>query len=296
MLEYVVQRMKEMVHDLQNRYVTELFDDIPMGKMLRSKLILQIAPQKESVDVCAVIELIHMASLLHDDVIDDADTRRGKISINAKEGNKTAIMLGDILYSKAFYELSHLPKPLPQIISNAVTSLSIGELLDVELSKDFNTDIERYLDMIYKKTASLIEASAQSAAVLADKDMELYGLYGKNLGLAFQIVDDILDIVSDEKTLGKPTLNDFKEGKTTLPYIYLYQALDEEGKARLKSLFKKDLNSEEKRWLMEVFDKTGAIKKSKQFAKELAQEALMNLDEKDEKLHQIMQALIDRTY
>ncbi len=296
MLEYVVKRMRDMVSDLQDEYVMELFEEIPMGKMLRSKLILQIAPKEESVDVCAIIELIHMASLLHDDVIDEADTRRGKASMNAKEGNKSAIMLGDILYSKAFYELSQLPQPLPKIISKAVASLSLGELLDVRLSKSFNTDIQKYLDMIYKKTASLIEASAISAAILANKDAKSYGVYGKNLGLAFQIVDDILDIVSDEKTLGKPALSDFKEGKTTLPYIYLYEALDEEGKEYLKSLFKKELSREERSWLMKAFEKTGALENSKQYAKELGEEALAQLHEDDAKLREIMTALIDRTY
>lgn len=285
-----------MVSDLQDEYVMELFEEIPMGKMLRSKLILQIAPKEESVDICAIIELIHMASLLHDDVIDEADTRRGKASMNAKEGNKSAIMLGDILYSKAFYELSQLPQPLPKIISKAVASLSLGELLDVRLSKSFNTDIQKYLDMIYKKTASLIEASAISAAILANKDAKSYGVYGKNLGLAFQIVDDILDIVSDEKTLGKPALSDFKEGKTTLPYIYLYEALDEEGKEYLKSLFKKELSREERSWLMKAFEKTGALENSKQYAKELGEEALAQLHEDDAKLREIMTALIDRTY
>ena len=296
MLEYVVKRMRDMVSDLQDEYVMELFEEIPMGKMLRSKLILQIAPKEESVDICAIIELIHMASLLHDDVIDEADTRRGKASMNAKEGNKSAIMLGDILYSKAFYELSQLPQPLPKIISKAVASLSLGELLDVRLSKSFNTDIQKYLDMIYKKTASLIEASAISAAILANKDAKSYGVYGKNLGLAFQIVDDILDIVSDEKTLGKPALSDFKEGKTTLPYIYLYEALDEEGKEYLKSLFKKELSREERSWLMKAFEKTGALENSKQYAKELGEEALAQLHEDDAKLREIMTALIDRTY
>ena len=264
--------------------------------MLRSKLILQIAPSKEAVRLAAMVELIHMASLLHDDVIDDADLRRGRPSINATFGNKPAIMLGDILYSKAFYELSSLPSPLPQIISNAVTLLSLGELLDVELSRSFNPDIDRYMDMIYKKTASLIEASAMAAAHIAGKDSQKYGLYGKNLGLAFQIVDDILDITQDEATLGKPAMSDLKEGKTTLPFIYLYEALDEKGRERLLGLFKKELSIEEKAWLQEQLHDTKSLDRAKQKAMQLGQEALECLDKEDERLRSIMTQLIDRTY
>ncbi len=296
MLELVTSQINEYIDQLQDERVRELFLQIPSGKMLRSKLILQIAPSKEAVKLAAMVELIHMASLLHDDVIDDADLRRGQPSINATFGNKPAIMLGDILYSKAFYELSSLPSPLPQIISNAVTLLSLGELLDVELSRSFNPDIDRYMDMIYKKTASLIEASAMAAAQIAGKDSQKYGLYGKNLGLAFQIVDDILDITQDEATLGKPAMNDLKEGKTTLPYIYLYEALEERGRERLMGLFKKELSVKEKEWLQEQLQDTGSLDRAKQKAMQLGQEALECLDKEDERLRSIMTQLIDRTY
>ncbi len=296
MIELVTSQINKYIEQLHDERVVELFSQIPSGKMLRSKLILQIAPSKEAVKLAAVVELIHMASLLHDDVIDEADLRRGRPSINATFGNKPAIMLGDILYSKAFYELSSLPSPLPQIISNAVTLLSLGELLDVELSRSFNPDIDRYMDMIYKKTASLIEASAMAAATIAGKDAQRYGLYGKNLGLAFQIVDDILDITQDEATLGKPAMSDLKEGKTTLPFIYLYEALEEPDRKRLLKLFKKELSRDEKLWLEERLQSTGSLNLAKEKATKLGEEALACLDEKDEKLRSIMTQLIDRTY
>ncbi len=296
MLDQVKLQIHKYIQELRDERVEELFVRIPFGKMLRSKLILQIAPSKEAVELAAMVELIHMASLLHDDVIDEADLRRGKPSINVTFGNKSAIMLGDILYSKAFYELSSLPSPLPQIISNAVTSLSLGELLDVELSRSFNPDIDRYMDMIYKKTASLIEASAMAAAYIAGKDSQKYGLYGKNLGLAFQIIDDILDVTQDEATLGKPAMSDLKEGKTTLPFIYLYEALDEEEREKLLGLFKKELSSQERSWLQERLRSTGSLDRAKQKAGQLGQEALECLDKEDERLRSIMTQLIDRTY
>ncbi len=296
MLELVKKQIEGFVEDVDEEAVAELFAKIPQGKMLRSKLILQIAPSKEGIFLAAVVEMIHAASLLHDDVIDEANTRRGEASINAIFGNKSAIMLGDILYAKAFYKLSALDKKVAQIISNAVVELSIGELLDVQMTQNFNTDQNRYFAMIYKKTASLIEASAMSAAYMAKKDEEAFGLYGKNLGLAFQIVDDILDITQDEKTLGKPAMQDFKEGKTTLPYIYLYERLNEEDKTKLLSLFKKELNSQERAWLYEKFEETKALDDAKKRARELGLEALAVLGDEDSRLKEIMSSLIERTY
>ncbi len=296
MLEQVKTKVWEYIKTLQDERVEELFEQIPFGKMLRSKLILQIAQNDQAVSLAAMVELIHMASLLHDDVIDDAYMRRGRPSINATFGNKSAIMLGDILYSKAFYELSALPAPIPQIISNAVTLLSLGELMDMELSKSFTTDIDLYMDMIYKKTASLIEASAMAAAALGGKDIEIYGLYGKNLGLAFQIVDDILDVSATSQQLGKPAMSDLKEGKTTLPFIYLYEALERNDRRRLKALFKKDLNDDEKAWLKEKFAQTGALQRAIEYAKDLGQEALEQIGSEDKRLEEIMRQLIDRAY
>ena len=224
----VKQQIKKFVEEIKDQRSLELLDQLATGKMLRSKLILKIAGvNEESIKLCAIVEMIHAASLLHDDVIDEADTRRGKPTINALYDTKTSIMFGDILYSKAFTELSQMDKKVAYTISNAVTLLSIGELLDVGLTDQFNSDYDKYLDMIYKKTASLIEASAASAAILAKKDVEAFRLYGKNLGLAFQMVDDLLDITQDSQTLGKPAMLDFVEGKVTIPYLLLYERIEE---------------------------------------------------------------------
>lgn len=207
-------------------------------------------------------------------MIDDANTRRGQSSINAEFGDKTAIMLGDILYSKGFSELTLLPKEVAYSVSNAVALLSVGELLDVELSATFNDNKESYFDMIYKKTASLIEASAKSAALLVGKNSDIYALYGKNLGLAFQIIDDVLDITQSSEILGKPSLNDFKEGKTTLPYLYMYEKLSLHDRQILLSLFQKTLNENEEAWIKEKMNETNAINLSINDARRLGFEAL----------------------
>ncbi|MBQ9876905.1 MAG: polyprenyl synthetase family protein, partial [Campylobacter sp.] len=236
--------MREFIAEFDCDEALKMFDELSSGKKLRSKLLLNIAGINESsLRLCAIIELIQAASLLHDDVIDESDTRRGKPSINATYGSKNAVMLGDILYSKAFFELTKFDKFIAGCISESVAKLSVGELIDVKMGESFNDDEKKYLNMIYLKTAALIESSAMSGAFLADLNTTKFGEYGKNLGIAFQIIDDILDITHDSVKLGKPALNDYKEGKTTLPYIYLYENLQVNDKEKLKSLFGKELNS-----------------------------------------------------
>jgi len=290
--------MVDMVASLGDARSVELFHRVPKGKRLRAKLILKIAGVSDaSVKLAAIVELIHAASLLHDDVIDDAFTRRGEDSINALFGNKTAIMLGDILYSKGFSELTFMPQDVAYSISHAVALLSVGELLDVELSHSFNDSEERYFDMIYKKTASLIEASAKAAALLAGKDGDIYALYGKNLGLAFQIIDDILDITQSSETLGKPSLNDFKEGKTTLPYLYLYQRLSLEDQTKLLALFQQELDDTQKAWIKTQMNETKALEDTISYARKLGLEALAVIEkEEDVGLSSIIKEMIERNF
>lgn len=298
MLEKVETLMLEMVSSLGDAKSVELFHKVPKGKRLRAKLIVKIAgTSSEALKLAAIVELIHAASLLHDDVIDDAFTRRGEASLNALFGNKTAIMLGDILYSKGFSELTFLPQDVAFSISNAVALLSVGELLDVELSNAFNDNLDLYFDMIYKKTASLIEASAKAAALLAGKQSEKYALYGKNLGLAFQIIDDILDITQSSEVLGKPSLNDFKEGKTTLPYLYMYAKLSSQDQVILRALFQKELTSEESAWIKAKMHETNAISDAMMYAKKLGLEALSIIQgEEDVGLASIITDMIERNF
>lgn len=296
-LQQVKDKIKEFVAVCNHQKSLELLDKLATGKMLRSKLILKIAGiNEESIKLCAVVEMIHAASLLHDDVIDEADTRRGQPSVNALYDNKTSIMFGDILYSRAFTELSQMDKKIAYNISNAVTLLSIGEMIDVDLTNTFNTSYDSYLDMIYKKTASLIEASARSAAILAGLDENKYALYGKNLGLAFQMIDDILDITQDSATLGKPAMLDFVEGKVTIPYLLLHSRVED--KAKLESLYKKELSSEESAWIKEQMQVTKALEDSILQAKAIGNEAIEAvIDEKDSQtLVMIMKAMIEREF
>lgn len=297
-MEKIDEIMKNFIAELGYESANAMFARINSGKKLRSKLLLKIAGQSEqSLKICAIIELIHLASLLHDDVIDDAGTRRGSPSINASFGAKNAVMLGDILYSKGFYELSKFPHEIAGEISGAVSKLSVGEMMDVELSAKFNENIAAYETMIYYKTAVLIEAAAAVGAMLAGLETRNFKIYGKNLGLAFQIIDDILDVTQDAATLGKPNFSDFKEGKTTLPYIYLYESLNEANKEALKSLFKKDLSEAERGWVRTKMNETGAIEKSVNLAKKLGLEAIKSVEKfNPDGLENIVKSMIDREF
>jgi octaprenyl-diphosphate synthase len=242
-MKQVLKQIENYIDDLDSDFIKNFYKDISTGKMLRSKLLHIITSSKDATKVSAIIEMIHLSSLLHDDVIDDATTRRGVETINSKYSNMHSIMLGDIFYSKAFFELTNFNQDIAKSISSAVTKLSLGELLDVELSKAINTDIDKYYEMIYLKTSALIESTAECGAILAKKDIKNYKIFGKNLGIAFQIIDDILDITQDEKTLGKPSFSDFKEGKTTLPMIFPVLSIITSSKPSSFILLSKSLTS-----------------------------------------------------
>ncbi|MBL0707614.1 MAG: polyprenyl synthetase family protein [Sulfurimonas sp.] len=295
-MQRVEREIQRLIKEIDYDEVTRLFNMLSGGKRLRAKLILKIAPdEKDAPLLAAIVELIHAASLLHDDVIDEALTRRGVASVNATDGSKIAVMLGDVLYSKAYSELVGFNKDIAQCVASSVTSLSCGEMQDVEMAKEFNEDEDKYLKMLYLKTATLIESAAYSSALLAGKDAPSYGIYGKNLGLSFQIIDDILDITSDSATLGKPAMHDFVEGKCTLPYIHLYKELNKEDKQRLKDLHAKTIDASETLWIKEKMREHKSIERSYELAQKLSDEAMLCVKD-DIELIEILKTMIKRSY
>ncbi|WP_297441698.1 polyprenyl synthetase family protein [Sulfurimonas sp.] len=295
-MQKVEQEISRLINECKYDEVTKLFNTLSGGKRLRAKLILKIAKESEDAPLlAAIVELIHAASLLHDDVIDEADTRRGVASVNATEGSKIAVMLGDVLYSKAFTELVAFDKDVAKTIAASVTALSKGEMMDVKMAQIFNSDEKQYLEMLYLKTATLIEAAAKASALLVGKDAQKYAIYGKNLGLSFQIIDDILDITSNEATLGKPAMNDFVEGKCTLPYIYLYESLGNEDKEKLLRLHGKKISAQESAWILTQMREHKTIEKSFKLAQKLSDEA-KELVADDEDLVNILNTMIKRSY
>lgn len=295
-MQRVESEITRLIKEIDYDEVTRLFNMLSGGKRLRAKLILKIAPKHEKAPLlAAIVELIHGASLLHDDVIDEALIRRGVPSVNATDGSKTAVMLGDILYSKAFTELVEFDRDIAKVIAASVTSLSKGEMQDVKMADEFNEDEEKYLDMLYLKTATLIEAAAYASALLAGKNASSYGVYGRNLGLSFQIIDDILDITADAVTLGKPAMNDFVEGKCTLPYIYLNRELNAEDSARLKNSHSKHIDEDETLWIKAKMKEHKSVEKSFELAVKLSNEAMLAVKD-DKELVDILQTMIKRSY
>lgn len=274
MTQRVSDELQKIIKELGSKQIEDLVSQVAGGKMLRPRLMLKISQNEKIYELAAIIELIHIASLLHDDVIDSSPLRRQKPTVNATNGDKTAVMLGDILYSKAFSKLVSFGPKIAYEVSNAVTVLSIGEMEDVDMGRSVNLDEELYLSMLYKKTGSLIEAAAVSAAILDELDDENIRIFGKNLGVAFQLIDDLLDIISDEKTLGKQPFSDFKEGKTTIAFIHLYKNGGKEVCDFLDSIYLREPSEDEIKKLLKFFAEYGSIEYALNLAKEISQKAV----------------------
>jgi len=296
MIELVESKIVSYLDEIGYEKAKVMMLEIPSGKMLRSRVVEAVAGvNTDSVELSSIIEMIHLASLLHDDVIDKADKRRGMESINAKYGDINAVMLGDILYSKAFYELTSKPEFISKSVAKAVNQLSIGEMMDVDYSALFNSSRDLYYEIIYLKTGVLIEAATKCAAFLAGKDVDRLGLFGKNIGMAFQIVDDILDVTSDSDTLGKPAFSDFREGKSTLPFILLYEKLDSDKKNKLEELCGKNFDKKTENWIKEEFANHGILELARGEALKLlhiAKESAVG----EAKLLELADKLVDRKF
>ncbi|WP_166259062.1 polyprenyl synthetase family protein [Marinobacter salicampi] len=225
-----------------NELITyRLASDVPMvekiaqyivdsgGKRLRPLLVLLTARSldykgSDHIKLAAVIEFLHTATLLHDDVVDTSDMRRGKTTANARWGNAPSVLVGDFLYSRAFQMMVELNSiPVMAVLSNATAVIAEGEVMQLMNVKNPDLTETQYMEVINNKTAMLFEAAAHSGALLASAGQEqadAMGRYGKHLGLAFQLVDDVLDYRGDADAMGKNVGDDLAEGKATLPLIY----------------------------------------------------------------------------
>jgi octaprenyl-diphosphate synthase len=202
------------------------------GKRLRPLLVLLAARAlgydgEQHVRSAAIIEFIHTATLLHDDVVDGSERRRGRDTANTVFGNQASVLVGDFLYSRAFQMMVDIDSMrVMQILADATNTIAAGEVMQLMNVHDPDTTEEAYRQVIYRKTARLFEAGAQIAAVLAARDPADEAAmitYGQNLGAAFQLVDDALDYNASAQELGKNLGDDLAEGKATLPLIYAMQ-------------------------------------------------------------------------
>src|SRR5574343_629919 len=178
-------------------------------------------------EMAAVIEFIHTATLLHDDVVDESSLRRGRDTANSMFGNAASVLVGDFLYSRAFQMMVAVDNMrVMQVLSDATNVIAEGEVLQLMNCHDADVDEARYMQVIHYKTAKLFEAAAQLGAILGQASPELenaMALYGMNLGTAFQLIDDVLDYSGQEVDTGKHLGDDLAEGKPTLPLIYVMQ-------------------------------------------------------------------------
>lgn len=211
------------------------------GKRIRPMLVLLVANAFDyrgthHHELAAVIEFIHTATLLHDDVVDESSLRRGRKTANAMFGNAASVLVGDFVYSRAFQMMVAVrDMRVMQILSDATNVIAEGEVLQLLNMHDPNVTEERYLQVIRSKTAKLFEAAAQLGALIAGTDeasVEAAAEYGRSLGTAFQLIDDVLDYSGNASDIGKNVGDDLREGKPTLPLIYLMQ----HGSAKEKQL------------------------------------------------------------
>ena len=225
------------------------------GKRLRALLTLESAKltgykgDKRDINLAACVELIHSATLLHDDVIDESELRRGKKTTNSIWGNQSSILVGDYLLSRCFEMMvEDGDLEILKLLSSTSAKIAQGEVLQLQHKGEADLLEETYIDIINLKTASLFSAATKTGACLSgsnEKEKKALESYGRNLGLAFQIADDALDYYAKEKLFGKEVGKDFFEGKVTLPLITIFQKGNEEEKNFLNEIMKKENRTEE---------------------------------------------------
>ncbi len=254
------------------------------GKRLRPSLVLLVsrlfeADRNEAVFLASIVELLHTASLIHDDIVDKADTRRGVDSVHTKWGANITVLLGDYLYIKSIgLSLNALHGQVIRILADVSARMIEGELGECAVSGDLGITESQYLQILENKTAALFSACCRIGALLGgagpDEERDL-GEYGRMIGLCFQIIDDLLDITGDEAAMGKPVFSDLGEGRITLPLI---RGLDGNGRRhrdRIAGLLqRKDLSRDEKAWLLEALSSDGALSYTRAKAQEYADKAV----------------------
>ncbi len=240
--------------------------------------------------IAAIIEFIHTATLLHDDVVDESNMRRGRETANALFGNSASVLVGDFLYTRSFQMMVKINSMrVMEILSDATNIVAEGEVLQLMNCNDPDTSEEIYLQVIYCKTAKLFEAATRLPAVLANKDAkteQALADYGKHLGTAFQLVDDIMDYTADAKAMGKNVGDDLAEGKPTLPLLYAMHHGTESQSKRIREAIEQGNGMEHLDDILLAMEQTGALVYTQKQAEQEADkaiQALVNLAESDYK-------------
>lgn len=293
----VLQLLEAEFSELNQLIHTQLASRVPLvekiaeyiissgGKRIRPLLVLLTARafgecDSRAVKLATVIEFLHTATLLHDDVVDTSDLRRGKATANAKFGNAPSVLVGDFLYSRSFEMLVELAcMPVMTILAKATSVIAEGEVLQLTNVKNPDTTEEQYFEVIHGKTAMLFEASTWGMACLLNRsDAECAALreYGRELGLAFQLIDDVLDYEGDAAEMGKNVGDDLAEGKPTLPLIHAMRTGTEEERKLIRTVIRQgglnDLAN-----VLSIVHRLGSIDYTRQQAEACAQRACAQL-------------------
>jgi len=265
------------------------------GKRMRPMLTVLAARAfdyqgDEHISIAAIIEFIHTATLLHDDVVDESNMRRGRETANALFGNSASVLVGDFLYTRSFQMMTKLGNmKIMDILSDATNIVAEGEVLQLMNCNDPDTTEESYMEVIYCKTAKLFEAATRLAAVVAGQDEKVEKAmqeYGKYLGTAFQLVDDIMDYTADAKAMGKNVGDDLAEGKPTLPLLYAMKHGNEQQRQLIRDAIEHCNGMEHLDEILTAMKQTGSLVYTQRKAEQEADKAinaLANLPDSEHK-------------
>lgn len=257
------------------------------GKRLRPLLTVLAAraldiQTTEHHALAAIIEFIHTATLLHDDVVDESTMRRGRETANAVFGNQASVLVGDFLYSRAFQMMVSLKRmPVMEVLSDATNRIAQGEVMQLMNVNDADTTEASYFEVIYSKTARLFEAATQLAAVLTEQNEKVEKAmqdYGKHLGTAFQLIDDVLDYTALEDDMGKKAGDDLAEGKPTLPLLHAMWNADQKNAALIKSAIENADGMPHFDTILALMEQHGSIEYTRSKAVEESNKAKQALD------------------
>lgn len=254
------------------------------GKRIRPLVTLLISKafedrlDTEQIELAAIIEFVHTATLLHDDVIDHSKQRRGQFSANALWGNSAAVLVGDFLYSRSFQLLTErCNNDVMRALANTTNAIAEGEILQLANQRQCISE-SQYSDVIFRKTAILFASACECAAILAKQNETIQKAcfdYGRYLGMAFQVVDDILDYTTSTATLGKEQGNDIQEGKMTLPLIYFLETASTEQQQQIRNAIANP--TQEVNTIIDWVNQSDALQRCQQVAKNYQQQACQAL-------------------
>lgn len=257
------------------------------GKRLRPALVLLSAnalayKEEGHITAAAFIEFIHTATLLHDDVVDESSLRRGKATANALFGNAASVLVGDYIYTRSFQMMTELRSlKVLDVMSQATNVIAEGEVLQLMNCNDPNTSEANYMQVIYSKTARLFEVATQLGAILADATPEIETAmqdYGRYLGTAFQLIDDVMDYTSKEDEMGKNTGDDLAEGKPTLPLIHAMKHGSDAQAAMIKKAIENGNGLDMLKPILACMEEVGSLEYTRQCAEKEAQKAIAAIE------------------